>query len=112
MKRLTTVAIQSAVFLLPFAANDAAGNDAPPPAAEAEVQQLERDRQDAFIRGELEALDRTTAADYTTINGSGRLSSKPQMMQNLREGKTKVLSVKLDDLKVRIYGNTAVLTGD
>jgi len=81
-------------------------------AAEEEVKQLERDRQDAFIRGDIEALDRATAADYTTINGTGRLSTKPQMMQNLRQAKTKVLSVKLDDLKVRIYGDTAVLTGD
>jgi len=33
------------------------------------------------------------------------------MMQNLRQAKTKVLSVKLDDLKARVYGDTAVLTG-
>ena len=94
-----------------FTANDVvAGRDQV--AVEEEVKQLERDRQDAFVRGDIEALDRTTAADYTTINGSGKLSTKPQMMQNLRQGKTKVLSVELSDLKARIYGNTAVLTGD
>ena len=78
----------------------------------AQIEQLERDRQEAFIRGDIDALDRETASDYTTINGSGKLSTKPQMMQSLRQGKTKVLSVKLDDLKARIYGDTAVLTGD
>lgn len=81
------------------------------PTSEEEIKQLERDRQDAFVRNDIDALERTTADDYTTINGSGKLSTKPQMMQNLRQGKTKVLSVKLDDLKARIYGNTAVLTG-
>jgi ketosteroid isomerase-like protein len=81
-------------------------------ADEAGIKQLERDRQDAFIRGDIDALDRATAADYTTINPSGKLSSKQQMMQNLREGKTKVISVQLDDLKARIYGTTAVLTGE
>jgi hypothetical protein len=80
--------------------------------AEAEIERLERDRQDAFIRGDIETLERSTAAAYTTINGSGKLSTKPQMMQNLRQGKTKVLSVELTDLESRIYGNTAVLTGD
>ena len=86
---------------------------APNPANdEAAIEQLERDRQNAFVRGDIGALDRDTAADYTTINGVGKLSTKPQMMENLRQGKTKVLSVKLDNLKARIYGDTAVLTGD
>jgi hypothetical protein len=83
-----------------------------PATDEEKIKQLERDRQDAFVRGDVDALDRETADDYTTINGSGKLSTKPQMMQNLRAAKTKVLSVKLEDLKARIYGNTAVLTGD
>jgi hypothetical protein len=78
----------------------------------AEIERLERERQDAFVRGDLEALDRATASDYTTINGAGKLSTKPQMMKNLRRGATKVLSVELRDMKVRLYGNTAVLTGD
>ena len=81
-------------------------------ADEEQIKQLERDRQDAFVRNDIDTLDRDTANDYSTINGSGKLSTKPQMMQNLREAKTKVLSVKLDDLKARIYGDTAVLTGD
>ena len=82
------------------------------PSEESRIEQLERDRQDAFVRGDIEVLDRETAADYTTINGSGKLSTKPQMMESLRQGRTKVLSVKLEDLKARVYGDTAVLTGD
>ena len=82
------------------------------PSEESRIEQLERDRQDAFVRGDVGALDRETAADYTTINGTGKLSTKPQMMESLRQGRTKVLSVKLEDLKARVYGDTAVLTGD
>jgi uncharacterized protein DUF4440 len=33
------------------------------------------------------------------------------MMSNLRKGTTNVESVSLDDLKARVYGDTAVLTG-
>jgi hypothetical protein len=76
-----------------------------------QVKQLERDRQDAFVRNDIATLDQSTADDYTTINGSGKIADKAQMMSNLRAGKTKVLSVKLDEMKVRVYGNTAVLTG-
>jgi len=99
--------------LLLFAANYAHAKTAAPQQAadEEQIKQLERDRQDAFVRGDVDALERETANDYTTINGMGKLSTKPQMMQNLRQAKTKVLSVKLDDLKARVYGDTAVLTG-
>jgi hypothetical protein len=76
-----------------------------------QIKQLERDRQDAFVRNDIVTLDQRTADDYTTINSSGKISDKAQMMSNLRAGKTKVQSVKLDEMKVRVYGNTAVLTG-
>ena len=100
------------LFAASYAAASAKGRAPDRVPAEVEIEQLERDRQNAFIRGDIEMLDRTTASDYTTINGSGKLSSKPQMMQNLRQGKTKVLSVELENLKARIYGDTAVLTGE
>jgi hypothetical protein len=104
-------ALRGALVILPLAAGPAR-LPASPAGEEQQIEQLERDRQDAFVRGDIAALDRETAGDYTTINGSGKLSTKPRMMENLRQGKTKVLSVKLSDLKARVYGNTAVLTGD
>jgi len=115
MTRLRAVAILWP-FLVSGAFVGALPSVAPAPAPQAadeeKIKQLERDRQDAFVRGDIDALDRATASDYTTINGSGKLSTKPQMMQNLRLGKTRVLSVRLDDLRARVYGDTAVLTGD
>jgi hypothetical protein len=80
-------------------------------AAEQQIEQLERDRQQAFVRGDINKLDQETSEDYTTINSSGKLSTKFQMMSNLRAGKTKVESVTLDDLKARVYGDMAILTG-
>jgi hypothetical protein len=106
------VAALALLFLGTVSCSVARSNAPDRATAEEEVKQLERDRQDAFVRGDIETLDQATASDYTTINGSGKLSSKSQMMQNLRKGTTKVLSVELDELRVRIYGDTAVLTGD
>jgi len=79
--------------------------------SEQQIIQLERNRQDAFVRGDIVALERETADDYTTINSSAKFADKPQMMANLRAGKTKVESVTLDQMKARVYGDTAVLTG-
>ena len=80
-------------------------------ALEEEVKQLERDRQAAFVRHEVDAIENRTAEDYTTINASGQLSTKQGMMQNLRRGARRVISNSLSDLKARIYGDSAVLTG-
>src|SRR4029453_11724983 len=81
---LALSAILGSLSLVSMSATPNAASD------EAEIEQLERDRQDAFVRGDIGALDRDTAGDYTTINGVGKLSTKPQMMENLRQGKTKV----------------------
>jgi ketosteroid isomerase-like protein len=75
------------------------------------IEQLERDRQDAFIRGDADTLDRTTADAYTTVSASGVVADKAQMMRNIRARKTKVVKVSLEDLSARVYGDTAVLTG-
>jgi ketosteroid isomerase-like protein len=106
-------ALGAAALVLAFVAIPITGRSekAPDEAREGEIKALERARQDAFVAGNIAALDAQTADDYTTINAAGKMSSKPQMMANLRAGKTKVLSVTLDDLKARVYGDTAILTG-
>jgi hypothetical protein len=73
-----------------------------------QLKQLERDRQAAFVRNDIEKLDRETAADYTTINSKGAVADKAQMMSNLGAHKTRVISVGLSDLTARIYGGGSV----
>ena len=75
------------------------------------IEQMERDRQDAFIRGDADALDRATADAYTTVSATGVVADKAQMMKNIRARKTKVVTVSLEELSARVYGDTAVLTG-
>ena len=81
------------------------------PATEEQIIGLERGRQEAFVRGDVEFLEGQTADDYTTVNGAGTLSTKPEMMKSLRAGTTKVTSFELAELRARLYGDVAVLTG-
>src|SRR5215210_4329541 len=76
-----------------------------------QIKQLERDRQDAFVRGDIATIERGTAEDYTTINAAGAISNKPRMMASLASGRTKIVSVSLEDLEARVHGDVAVLTG-
>ena len=56
-------------------------------------------------------LEKQTSDDYTFINLYGQMSDKSQMVDNFRTGRTKLTSNEVSDMKVRVYGNTAVITG-
>jgi ketosteroid isomerase-like protein len=56
-------------------------------------------------------LEKQTSDDYTFINFNGKMVDKSQMIDNFKTGRTKLTSNDLSDMKVRVYGNTAVMTG-
>jgi ketosteroid isomerase-like protein len=45
------------------------------------------------------------------INVSGATSDKAQMLEQIKSGQIKLQSDDLSDMKVHVYGNTAVVTG-
>ncbi len=78
---------------------------------EEELKKLETDRAAAAVKGDVATLEKQTSDDYTFINLYGQMSDKSQMVDNFRTGRTKLTSNELSDMKVRVYGNTAVITG-
>ena len=85
------------------------------PAGDAKVQEelknLENERAKAVVKGDIAALDPVTADDYTVINIAGQLLTKPQIFDAIKSGDIKYEELENNDLQVRVYGNTAVLTG-
>jgi ketosteroid isomerase-like protein len=79
--------------------------------AEEELKKLETDRAAAVVKGDVATLEKQTSDDYTLINMYGQMSGKSQMVDNFKSGKTKLTSNNISDMKVRVYGNTAVITG-
>jgi ketosteroid isomerase-like protein len=57
------------------------------------------------------AIDRMTADDYTVINISGQLLTKAQVFEAIKAGDLKYDHLENNDIQVRVYGDTAVLTG-
>jgi len=78
---------------------------------EEELKKLETDRAAAAVKGDVATLEKQTSDDYTFINLYGQMSDKSQMVDNFRTGRTKLTSNEVSDMKVRVYGNTAVITG-
>jgi ketosteroid isomerase-like protein len=76
-----------------------------------QLKKLETDRAAAAVKGDVATLEKQTADDYTFINLYGQMSDKSQMVNNFKTGQTKLTSNEVSDMKVRVYGNTAVITG-
>src|SRR5437867_6257273 len=81
------------------------------PQSDEQLKKLETDRAAAAVKGDVATLEKQTSDDYTFINLYGQMSDKSQMVNNFKTGRTKITSNEVSDMKVRVYGNTAVITG-
>lgn len=75
------------------------------------IRQLEEQRIDAGLRKDVAALEATTADDYLQIDMAGNVRDKATQMKRIASSEVKMVSNTLDDLVVRVYGETAVVTG-
>ncbi len=108
MKRLFVIALSVILFSNPGLAQTAksAQNSADGKA----VSRLVQEWLDALVKGDFEALDRIIGDDYIITNSDGSVLGKQQDLEPLKTG-LKFDSATVEDLKVRVYGDTAVATG-
>lgn len=78
---------------------------------EEHLKKMETDRAAAVVKGDVDTLAKETADDYMLINVNGQMSDKAQMLESIKSGQIKLTSDDLSDMKVHVYGNTAVVTG-
>ncbi|MCG3162226.1 MAG: hypothetical protein JMDDDDMK_03466 [Acidobacteria bacterium] len=78
---------------------------------EAELKRLEREWFDAVVKGDAEPLKRILADDFTALNDDGSFIDKGRMTEMLQAGLIKLDEIKTDEFNLRLYGNTAVVTG-
>jgi len=78
---------------------------------EDQIKKMETDRAAAVVKGDVDALDKVTSDDYTLITAAGQVSDKAQMISNFKSGQSKITMDDITDMKVRVYGDAAVVTG-
>ena len=77
---------------------------------EQELMQLERDWCAADVKNDAAVFQRILSDDYTGVSSqSGKLTGKADYLAQLKTSKTTQCDV--DMMRVRIYGDTAVVTG-
>jgi peptidylprolyl isomerase len=78
---------------------------------ESELKKLEREWFDAVVKGDSETLKRILADDFSALNDDGTFINKAKMIEMLQAGLIKLDEIKTDEFNLRLYGNTAVVTG-
>ena len=73
--------------------------------------QIEHDWGNALLKADVAAWSRFLGDDWVLTYSDGTLVTKPMALADLKEGALKIESFQLDDLKVRVYGDAAVVTG-
>ncbi len=79
--------------------------------AEQEVRQREARRFEAVVRGDVAALDEILSDDLTYTHATGVHESKAEFLAKLKSGQLKYESLTPEDMLVRVYGTTGVVTG-
>jgi len=64
----------------------------------------------AQLKADTKFFEKIDADDYTTIRGDGSVLTKAQEIEGFKSGVIKYEAADLKDVKVRVYGNTAVTT--
>ena len=75
------------------------------------IRQLDKERIQAQMSADAVALERIYADDFIGVGPSGTVRTKTQVIADFTSGDLKFQSIITDEVRVRIYENTAVETG-
>lgn len=77
----------------------------------AELTQIEHRLVKAWLDGDRNTVDSILASEWSVIDLTGHVLTKAQVMKELGSGDRRIESGSVDDLNIRVYGDTAVVTG-
>jgi ketosteroid isomerase-like protein len=106
MKSLVTAGLLVAMLLPVFGVARA-----DTPSVEQSLMQMERDWTQAGLKKDAAALDKIIADDWVAISYDGKSYTKAEVMADLKSGASATQSIELGPMKVRVFGDTAIVTG-
>ena len=78
---------------------------------EQEIRTLEHEWFDSYVRGNRAAFDRIVADDAVMTYGNGKVGNKSEAIAEVKAPADASYSLTSDDVKVSVYGDTAIVTG-
>ena len=87
------------------------GGTVSPASAEAEVQALEMKRTEAILKHDVPTLEQLVAEDYVHVDNAGVVRDRAGWLALYREGRRTVEVREHEQLRVRVFGDVAVVNG-
>jgi Domain of unknown function (DUF4440) len=79
---------------------------------EAALIEMQQDLAKAWVSGDRTTLERIIASEWTTTGPDGRTSDRARVLAQVFEtGVHRIHDLKIDDVKARVFGDAAVVTG-
>ena len=79
---------------------------------QAALVEMQQDLARAWVSGDRTALERIIASEWTTTGPDGRTSDRARVLAQVFEtGVHRIHNLKIDDVKARVFGDAAVVTG-
>jgi ketosteroid isomerase-like protein len=75
-----------------------------------EIEALEQQWQQATVSNNIGEMNRLLADDYVGISSNGMVENKQQALAQRSAGTVRITRLELTDTRVRVYGDTAVVT--
>jgi ketosteroid isomerase-like protein len=77
---------------------------------EQEIMQIEKELLAALLKGDTNPSERYLADSYVFTAPDGVSMGKAQTIEDLKSGNLKLQAASLDNAKVQVYGDTAIVT--
>ena len=110
MKRMV-IAVSMAVLALAVAARPQTPAQTGTGPEEQELLNLMQDWMNAEVKADMAFLDRFITEDCVITDPAGAVWTKAQFLGGLKSGEGAVISFALDNMKARVFGDAAVVTG-
>jgi len=109
--RAVVILVMPGLLLLTLAVSGKEPDSARGTAVERQVLEVQAGRFQAMIDVDIEELDVILSDDLTYTHTSGHIETKGEFLTSLRSQEITYESIKPQEIKIRIYDNTAVVTG-
>jgi ketosteroid isomerase-like protein len=109
MKHIPLILVSALVVGLSTSSSPAA--DEKSKDVEQTIQKLEQQWGDALVKRDQATIDHIAGADWVLIDPEGEILSKAKVDGDLKSGTAAFESFHLDDLKVRVFGDTVIAYG-
>ena len=109
MKMLRAVAVLI-IAVIPIAFGQTNTGSKKGGSVEQTLMHTEQEINDAVVKGDTSAFEKYFADDSLFTDPGGMVMDKAQTIADFKSGNLKIESSKLEDMKVHVHGNAAVVT--